>query len=411
MERAESWPLGNSYGTRIASLFPMAVHLRYVRFLASFLSIILALWPQLGLGQESVRYTLEPSGEAQVGEKGWLAGFSINFGYNSSLKQRDGFLLARCANNDAGSTYHLAVAIGGNIIWLTHVFGNKCRNSFPLPMIQKNANSYTVFYDSPPIWRLAFGVPVGFRSEFEQLDAKLMDNLRGKFHPTGDGRHLQTLSLQHGKPTDIVYVFVPGIALSLRYFLQSGLEAFQAGHNVIVGVLPGYEDKSSLRSSAGQAAEWYLYGEALARVAKQYGRKVVFVGMSTGANLAIRAAELGLIDGAILFQPLIATSFWASRVLDVASFIKLPEQSESALQIARHAQALSRVTYTSISRQVRVQVMLSKTDFVVSNSATLQWVKRFAPHAEVSYHPIEDWWDAMIWGHMQRGPIPLRDFL
>lgn len=229
-----------------------------------------------------------------------------------------------------------------------------------------------------------------------------MANLNETFYRSTKARG--TFSLHHGHQTETVYIFLHGLFGDGAESLKAAKEKFSEGANVIVGTLPGHE-KQSLSSADNSAGVWMEYAEFLGLVARRYGKKVVFIGKSTGANLAVRAAESGHADELVLLQPLFAlnpylkagvkTGRWVPRQLRIG---KSPScvvshvlgrskvSIEDVLNAADQAETLAHVDYRPIQAKVPVKIYIADKDPVVSRKAILEWAKTYAPHAKLVHH-------------------------
>lgn len=238
-------------------------------------------------------------------------------------------------------------------------------------------------------------------NSFQLQDSELMAGLNKTFHKSPQAG--QTLSLHHSEKTELVYVFLHGLFGDASESMEAARKKFSEGANVIVGTLPGHENQA-LKSADNSAAVWMEYATYLGRVARRYGQRVIFVGKSTGANLAVRAAEEGLADELILIQPLFALNPYLKAGVEVGRHLLKEKQKknvgclmgevlgrnridiEDVLNATDQAVTLSRLEYRPLNPQVPVLIYIADRDPVVSQKATRKWVKRFAPQAKFIHH-------------------------
>ncbi|WP_340599757.1 alpha/beta hydrolase [Bdellovibrio sp. GT3] len=203
-----------------------------------------------------------------------------------------------------------------------------------------------------------------------------------------------TMSFQHGHITDEVYVFLPGLYMSGNQFLLEARQKFNQGANVILTTLPGHE-RQSIDSRENSVGVWLAYSDYIVKMAARfYGKKVVLVGQSTGGLLAVRTAKNNKVDGLILHQPFFAVSKGVKAALAIGNL--LPESLlnfsfekynlNEALKVAIEDQKLLEIPYENIPSDIPVTVFVADDDSVVSTKATLEWAKRYAPHAIIHHH-------------------------
>jgi pimeloyl-ACP methyl ester carboxylesterase len=241
---------------------------------------------------------------------------------------------------------------------------------------------------------------------FDLQDFENLELVNSMFYK--DIARFGTLSLQHGHFTDKVYVFLPGLFLSGQQFLSQAVQKFYLGSNVIVGTYPGQET-SALEGNKNNVGTWLAYTEYITRMARQYGKKVILVGQSTGGELAIRMAEQRLADGLILFQPFLgmnrlklAAMKYLNTYPDWELGFKIPILKSTALQalkIGNVAQILLKSPHEKIN--IPVDILVCDNDNVVSPADTLAWAKEYAPQATIQHHknplrhmyvtPVNEW--------------------
>jgi pimeloyl-ACP methyl ester carboxylesterase len=268
--------------------------------------------------------------------------------------------------------------------------------------LQKNSCSRNSYQSLLPLTKTVAA------TEFDLQDQANLARLNDVFY-----RQVQdfgTLSLQHGKPTDEVYIFLPGLYWSGRQFLDQAMEVFWRGSNVLVTTMPGF-DRHVYLAAESEPAMWLAYTEWVARMARQYGKKVILVGQSTGGQLAIRMAESGLADGLILFEPFLGMRTvtdgllrFGNKLPDAWLDLRIPHVQSSPkdlLQIGLLDQKLLPLPHRKIASTIFVDITILDNDLVVAPSAIEDWVKLYAPHATVRHRweseghnflpPVKEW--------------------
>lgn len=248
---------------------------------------------------------------------------------------------------------------------------------------EKDWAQYFYFDDKAPLSELIFE-----ESQFDIEDRNWMAHINEVFHGNKSIVNHTTRSLHHGKKTKEVYILLPGIAVWNTYMDELSSKLFFQGSNVIFGALPGQEirnQKGAFISELAHPAVWLQYAETLSRLAKSYGEKVIFVGQSTGGNLAVRMAEQGLVDGIILLQPLIGTTaVHKSGAYAIDGLLNSKSKLVHGFSyMATHALALEKLPYKKLNSTIKIRIYIADYDPVVYSPSTVEWVKNFAPQAEV----------------------------
>lgn len=228
-------------------------------------------------------------------------------------------------------------------------------------------------------------------TELDIMDQRLMKLINRSLYKNIE--KMGTMSFQHGHITDEVYVFLPGLYMSGNQFLSEALEKFKQGANVILTTVPGHE-RQSIDSRENAVGVWLAYSDYMVKMAKYYGKKVILVGQSTGGLLAVRTVSKNQVDGLILHQPFFATSKGIKAALAIGSL--LPESLlnfalkeynvNEALKVGIEDQKLLDTPYENIPSNIPVEIFVADNDPIVSTKATLEWAKRFAPHATIHHH-------------------------
>gem|GEM_PF-7016641 len=239
----------------------------------------------------------------------------------------------------------------------------------------------------------------GKLSDYDERDHQLIDNLNKAFYPKIE--RLGTVTFQHGQRTKKVYVFLPGLYLSSDYYLNYGIKEFYNGNNVIVATLPGHE-RWNLPNDENALAYWVAYADYIGRIARFYGEKVIYVGHSTGGNLAIHAAESGQADELILYQPLIGLSKKVKSALKVTDY--LPKSTfdfdiskysvdpfnnlAEIISTGKEARLALSLPFKKLKNDIPVKMYLDWDDFTVDSSAAVEWSKQYAPHTLIQFHSL-----------------------
>lgn len=232
---------------------------------------------------------------------------------------------------------------------------------------------------------------------FDELDFEMVQNLNNSFY--ADLQTTGTLTFQHGHPTEKVYVFVPGLYMSAKYFLYSGIRKFTEGNNVIIATLPGHEG-SGMPTDENNVALWSAYAEYIGVMARQYGKKVIFVGQSMGGNISVHAAEKGHADELILIQPFLGLSRSVKASLAFAEILPeptlkkipiepAPSRYSNLFEVAKageQARLMLSVPYSKLNTKIPVHIYVDRADGVVSVAAIAKWVSQFAPQSTLEFH-------------------------
>lgn len=249
----------------------------------------------------------------------------------------------------------------------------------------------------------------GVESErFVREDREFMEQIHQTFHKAWP--RSGTASLQHGHPTETVYVIIHGLFGDGEESRKTAQKMYAEGANVIIGTLPGHEMRN-LKASDNSAGVWLEYAESLGMIARHYGKKVVFVGKSTGANLAVRAAESGYADQLILIQPMFGLTNYVKAGMRIGELLpkKFKKQEngcvtegflgrtganlQDVLNAAQQAETLTHVEYRPLKPSIPVEVYMADKDPVVSRKAIETWAQTYAPQAKLRHNK-------QAWNHM-----------
>lgn len=112
--------------------------------------------------------------------------------------------------------------------------------------------------------------------------------------------------LEHGLPTEHVFVLLHGLSNCPAQFGKLGRQLFERGHNVVIPRLPYHGEKNSLASDWARltAAEMLEAGNYGVNLARSLGGKVTIAGLSAnGATVAWMAQNRSDLDRAVLLAP------------------------------------------------------------------------------------------------------------
>lgn len=236
------------------------------------------------------------------------------------------------------------------------------------------------------------------QSAFAAQDQLLMSIMNQTFHGPNPKDWENTRSLHHDKKTAEVYVLIPGIWSDRNYLAGLAENLHAKGHNVLYGTLPGHENIPFDANHASPSL-WLQYADTFVRYARVYGDKVIIVGQSTGGQLAVRMAERNLAEGIILLQPLIKNTDEFNK--NVESAVKLLRNDDTFVgpfpKMFKHALALTHMPYKKLDPSIKIRVFMADHDPIVHNPGTREWIKTYAPHAEVRKSSM-----AWVFGHGDR---------
>jgi pimeloyl-ACP methyl ester carboxylesterase len=115
--------------------------------------------------------------------------------------------------------------------------------------------------------------------------------------------------LEHGRPTERVFVLLHGLSNCPAQFSELGRQLFERGHNVLIPLLPYHGEENRL------ATEWGgLTGESMLEagnqavdLARSLGQNVIVAGLSiNGATVAWMAQNRKDLHKAVLLAPFLA---------------------------------------------------------------------------------------------------------
>jgi pimeloyl-ACP methyl ester carboxylesterase len=115
--------------------------------------------------------------------------------------------------------------------------------------------------------------------------------------------------LEHGRPTERVFVLLHGLSNCPAQFSKLGRQLFERGHNVLIPLLPYHGEENRLATEwGGLTGESMLEaGNQAADLARSLGEKVIVAGLSiNGATVAWMAQNRQDLHQAVLLAPFLA---------------------------------------------------------------------------------------------------------
>jgi pimeloyl-ACP methyl ester carboxylesterase len=115
--------------------------------------------------------------------------------------------------------------------------------------------------------------------------------------------------LEHGRPTERVFVLLHGLSNCPAQFSELGRQLFERGHNVLIPLLPYHGDENRLATEwGGLTGEGMLEaGNQAADLARSLGKNVIVAGLSiNGATVAWMAQNRKDLYKAVLLAPFFA---------------------------------------------------------------------------------------------------------
>jgi hypothetical protein len=122
-------------------------------------------------------------------------------------------------------------------------------------------------------------------------------------------RKCTTELLEHGQPTERVFVLLHGLSNCPAQFSELGRQLFERGHNVLIPRLPyhGEEDRLATEWGGLTAEEMLEAGNQAVDLARSLGREVTVAGLSiNGATVAWMAQNRDDLRKAVLLAPFLA---------------------------------------------------------------------------------------------------------
>jgi pimeloyl-ACP methyl ester carboxylesterase len=120
-----------------------------------------------------------------------------------------------------------------------------------------------------------------------------------------------TQLLEHGQPTERVFVLLHGLSNCPAQFSELGRQLFERGHNVLIPRLPyhGEEDRLTTEWGGLTAEKMLEAGNQAVDLARSLGREVTVAGLSiNGATVAWMAQNRDDLQKAVLLAPFLASA-------------------------------------------------------------------------------------------------------
>ena len=118
-----------------------------------------------------------------------------------------------------------------------------------------------------------------------------------------------TQLLDHGQPTERVFVLLHGLSNCPAQFSELGRQLFERGHNVLIPRLPyhGEEDRLTTEWGGLTAEQMLEAGNEAVDLARSLGRKVTVAGLSiNGATVGWMAQNRDDVQKTVLLAPFLA---------------------------------------------------------------------------------------------------------
>jgi pimeloyl-ACP methyl ester carboxylesterase len=115
--------------------------------------------------------------------------------------------------------------------------------------------------------------------------------------------------LEHGRPTEQVFVLMHGLSNCPAQFAELGRLLFERGHNVVIPRIPyhGEQDRLATDWARLTAGEMLDAGNQAVDLARSLGNKITAAGLSiNGATVAWMAQNRSDLDRAVLLAPFLA---------------------------------------------------------------------------------------------------------
>lgn len=139
----------------------------------------------------------------------------------------------------------------------------------------------------------------------------------------------RTILLDHGRPTDQVFVLMHGLSNSPTQFLKFGTLLFERGHTVLIPRLPYHGEKDVMTEDWARLSQNDMLDTANRSVdlARSLGTKVTAAGLSiNGTACTWLAQNRSDLHRSVVMAPFLAPAglpFWAARPMERA-LLRLP---------------------------------------------------------------------------------------
>ena len=140
--------------------------------------------------------------------------------------------------------------------------------------------------------------------------------------PSNIAEEARTIFLDHGHPTDRVFVLMHGLSNHPGQFLLFGQELYKRGHNVLIPRLPYHGDRDTMNEEWARLSETHVLDTANRSVdlAKGLGKEVTATGLSlNGTACAWLAQNRSDLHRSVIMAPFLAPAgfpFWSARPVE-----------------------------------------------------------------------------------------------
>jgi pimeloyl-ACP methyl ester carboxylesterase len=222
----------------------------------------------------------------------------------------------------------------------------------------------------------------------QQVRARL-DEINQRFYR--EARIAGTSAFTHGKKTKIAVLLVHGLFMNETFFSESVPAIFDQGFNVFNLTLPGHE-RGQRGSAESDFKKWSLYLEAMLELAHTQGEKVIVIGHSMGAGLALLASQKKLVDGLVLFQPALQVTHFAKGLALIGSEWRRFRAEDPRLQFMVGTAQTAFEFFKSIPDLSQIPLSVptllysSNLDVIVSSAAQLKFAELNPTQIELVRH-------------------------
>lgn len=164
---------------------------------------------------------------------------------------------------------------------------------------------FLVFF---PIMHKPFGHQSGPAPSYQQAVAEIRAGIAATPASVRRPEGLPIL-LEHGHPTEYVFVFLHGLSNCPAQFALLGKQMFDRGHNIYIPRMPYHGEKDRMTTDWARltAVDMVEYGNDAADVARGLGQKVVIAGLSVnGATAGWMAQNRSDLHKVALLSPFLA---------------------------------------------------------------------------------------------------------
>jgi alpha-beta hydrolase superfamily lysophospholipase len=165
--------------------------------------------------------------------------------------------------------------------------------------------------------------PVAYEAAVQEIHREISET------PPNIAEEARTILLDHGRPTDRVFVLMHGLSNNPQQFLKFGQELYQRGHNVLIPRLPYHGDRDTMNEEWARLSETDVLDTANRSVdlARALGKEVTAAGLSlNGTACAWLAQNRPDLHRAVIMAPFLAPAgfpLWSARPVERA-ILRLP---------------------------------------------------------------------------------------